>query len=82
MTDDREPEQMQLKLAPGSEVVAEGVEVEPQVLVWARKSIGLDIERAARKVGVVQKTLEKWESGAAAPTLPQLRRWPQLTSGL
>lgn len=74
MTDDRKPGQLELIAAPGGKAAAERVEVEPQVLVWARKSIGLDIERAARKVGVVQKSLEKWESGAAAPTLPQLRR--------
>ena len=50
------------------------VYIEPSVLVWARKSLGLDEERAAKKIGVVVGTLIKWEAGAAAPTLPQLRR--------
>lgn len=60
---------------PGEETAdAEGVQVEPSVLVWARKSIGLDEERAARKIGVVVSTLRRWESGESSPTLPQLRK--------
>lgn len=53
---------------------AERLEVEPTVLVWARKSIGLDEERAAKRIGVVVGTLKKWESGDSSPTLPQLRK--------
>jgi Zn-dependent peptidase ImmA (M78 family)/transcriptional regulator with XRE-family HTH domain len=53
---------------------AEGIEVEPSVLMWARQSLGLDEERAAKKIGVVVGTLQKWESGDKAPTLPQLRK--------
>jgi Zn-dependent peptidase ImmA (M78 family)/DNA-binding XRE family transcriptional regulator len=52
----------------------EGIEVEPSVLVWARKSMGLDEESAAKKIGVVVSTLKKWESGEKAPSLPQLRK--------
>jgi len=52
----------------------EGIEVEPSVLVWARNSIGLGEERAAKKIGVVVATLRKWEAGDATPTLPQLRK--------
>jgi Zn-dependent peptidase ImmA (M78 family)/DNA-binding transcriptional regulator YiaG len=52
----------------------DGIEIEPAVLVWARKSIGLDEERAAKKVGVVVGTLQKWEAGDAAPNLSQLRK--------
>jgi transcriptional regulator with XRE-family HTH domain len=53
---------------------SDGVQVEPSVLVWARTSIGLDEDRAARKIGVVIGTLKKWESGESSPTLPQLRK--------
>ncbi len=61
--------------APDEDIPAsEGIEVEPTVLVWARKSIGLDEDRAAKKIGVVVGTLRKWESGESSPNLPQLRR--------
>ncbi len=50
------------------------IEVEGEVLRWARESIGLDLKLASKRIGVVQKTLERWESGNAAPTLPQLRK--------
>jgi transcriptional regulator with XRE-family HTH domain len=52
----------------------EGIEVEPSVLAWARKSIGLDEKRAERKIGVVVATLQSWESGKKAPSLRQLRK--------
>ncbi len=53
---------------------AEPIKVEPSVLVWARKSIGFDETRAAKKIGVVPATLQNWESGATSPSLAQLRR--------
>lgn len=56
---------------PGAE---EGIEVEPSVLVWARKSSGLDEERAAKKIGVVVATLRNWESGKKTPSITQLRK--------
>ena len=72
MTDD---ERQRAAAAPDEDApLSERIEVEPSVLVWARKSIGLDEDRAARKIGVVVGTLKKWETGESSPTLPQLRR--------
>lgn len=42
--------------------------------MWARRSAGLDIESAARKVQVKPKRLECWERGEYRPTLTQLRK--------
>jgi Zn-dependent peptidase ImmA (M78 family)/transcriptional regulator with XRE-family HTH domain len=53
---------------------ADDLDVEPSVLVWARESIGLPPDRAARRMGVSVATLARWETGAATPTLPQLRK--------
>ena len=48
--------------------------VEPEVLRWARESIGLTPLAAARKIGLSDETLvDRWEAGAAAPSIPQLR---------
>lgn len=73
MTDD-EPQPVPAAVADDDPSEEEGIEVEPSVLVWARKSLGLDEERAARKIGVVVGTLQKWEAGDASPSLPQLRK--------
>lgn len=37
--------------------------VKPTLLVWARKSIGMEPAEAASKIGVAEKTLLAWESG-------------------
>jgi Zn-dependent peptidase ImmA (M78 family)/DNA-binding transcriptional regulator YiaG len=68
MNDVLGPEQLEL-----SEDV-ERLEVEASVLRWARKSIGLEPDQAAKKIGVSVATLAKWETGDALPTLPQLRK--------
>ena len=48
--------------------------VEPDVLRWARESIGLTPLAAARKIGLSDETLvDQWEAGSAAPSIPQLR---------
>jgi transcriptional regulator with XRE-family HTH domain len=48
--------------------------VEPEVLRWARESIGLTPLAAARKIGLSDETLvDQWEAGSAAPSIPQLR---------
>lgn len=53
-----------------------GVELDiaPDVLVWARESIGLSTEQAAAKLDVFPSDLRLWEEGHVEPTLPQLRR--------
>lgn len=48
--------------------------VEPALLVWARKSIRLSVEEAARKLGVDTDRLATWETGEAQPTINQLRK--------
>ncbi len=68
VSDQSTPEQLALTSAPDQ------IEVEPSVLKWARESIGLDLERASRRIGVVKATIEKWEAGEASPSLPQLRK--------
>ena len=48
--------------------------VQPDVLRWARESIGLSPQAAARKIKLSDDTLvEQWEDGIALPTIPQLR---------
>jgi len=47
--------------------------VEPELLVWARKSIGFDAAQAARRIGVSAERLSSWEEGRARPTVAQLR---------
>lgn len=48
--------------------------VEPSVLQWARESIDLSPVAAARKIGVPDDRVHAWESGAAQPTIAQLRK--------
>lgn len=46
----------------------------PEMLRWARRSLGLEIRVAAPKAGVSVELLSEWEAGEAAPTIDQLRR--------
>ena len=55
------------------------VDTTPDVLEWARQSIGLSIEVAAKKIGVDTIVLRYWEAGAETddikgPTIGQLRK--------
>jgi len=50
------------------------VVVEPRVLIWARKSIGMNIEEVAKRLNTGQDTVSKWESGQKKPTLIQLEK--------
>jgi Zn-dependent peptidase ImmA (M78 family)/transcriptional regulator with XRE-family HTH domain len=47
--------------------------VEKELLVWARETIGLGIEEAAKKIGISVAALQAWESGSKQPTVTQLR---------
>jgi Zn-dependent peptidase ImmA (M78 family)/transcriptional regulator with XRE-family HTH domain len=47
--------------------------VTPAMVKWARDSIGMDLEQAAKKIGVSVEKLRAWESGDALPTIVQLR---------
>jgi len=51
----------------------ERIPVTPAVLVWARESISLSKAVAARRLGVSEETLDRWESGELNPTITQLR---------
>ncbi len=48
--------------------------VEPSVLEWARRSVGMSLEDAARKLAQPIARIEEWEQGVSAPTMAQLRR--------
>lgn len=49
------------------------VDVSPDVLVWARESMGLPVDSAAKKLGVKPATLIRMESGEAPVGIPKLR---------
>ncbi len=49
------------------------LQVNPSVLQWARMTVDLDIETAARRVGVKPSRLVAWETGEVLPTVNQLR---------
>jgi len=46
----------------------------PDLLVWARESIGLDHDNVADKLKIQSETIQMWEGGTEKPTLAQLRR--------
>jgi len=46
----------------------------PEMLVWARESLGLFAEEAAKKIGVELHIFKRWESGESKPTINQLRK--------
>lgn len=48
-------------------------QINPQVLSWARRTAGLGIPDAARKVSVSPERVQTWEVGTTQPTLRQLR---------
>ncbi|HEX5502610.1 MAG TPA: XRE family transcriptional regulator [Thermomicrobiales bacterium] len=54
------------------------VDVAPDVLLWARKSIGLTPDEAARKIGIDALTLRYWEEGAENPTIGKLRKMAEV----
>ncbi len=46
--------------------------ITPRLLVWARERTGKRIEEVAEALGKPPEVIAAWESGAAAPTYPQL----------
>ncbi len=48
--------------------------VKPELLIWARKSAGLDSALAAKKIGTTEDRLLSWEAGERHPTINQLRK--------
>jgi Zn-dependent peptidase ImmA (M78 family)/transcriptional regulator with XRE-family HTH domain len=43
------------------------------ILSWARKTAGLDIDLAAKKIGTSSNRLKEWEKGKSFPTVRQVR---------
>jgi len=48
--------------------------VAPELLVWAREDLGLDLATAAKKIGVSEARLASWEEGEVRPSIAQLRK--------
>lgn len=48
--------------------------VTPSVLIWARSTLGLRAEEAARKLSIDVARLEDWERGVDSPSMPKLRK--------
>jgi Zn-dependent peptidase ImmA (M78 family)/DNA-binding XRE family transcriptional regulator len=46
----------------------------PALLAWARKSAGMSLEVAAKKVKIKPDQLQSWEEGNSRPSIPQLRK--------
>lgn len=47
--------------------------INPELLVWARKSANVSLANGAKAAGVTAAVLEKWEVGEDAPTIAKLR---------
>lgn len=50
------------------------VGIRPEILRWARDSVGLSIAEVATMLKRQPEEIEAWESGAEAPTYPQLEK--------
>jgi transcriptional regulator with XRE-family HTH domain len=48
--------------------------IRPELLVWARKSMSLSEEEAARRLKLPLQRLLDWEVGRTRPSVPQLRK--------
>lgn len=48
--------------------------VAPALLNWARESIGLSVDDAAKKIGAKPERVAAWEAGEDSPTVAQLRK--------
>jgi Zn-dependent peptidase ImmA (M78 family)/DNA-binding XRE family transcriptional regulator len=46
--------------------------INPDILVWARKTVKLSVDLAAHKIGVTTVRLNAWEAGDDKPTIKQL----------
>jgi len=48
--------------------------INPELLVWARQSAGMQLEEAASRLQVPTEKLHAWEEGSQRPTVKQLRK--------
>ena len=46
----------------------------PDILVWARRRAGQDVDQVARKLGKSSEDVEAWEAGDSGPTYVQLEK--------
>ena len=49
-------------------------EVTPEVLAWARVSLGLKQEDAAKRLRVTKDRIAEWEKGSGRPSIPQAEK--------
>ena len=54
------------------------VDVNPEVLIWARNNSSLDVDTAADKIKVKREQLQAWENGVDKPSIAQLRKLANL----
>jgi Zn-dependent peptidase ImmA (M78 family)/transcriptional regulator with XRE-family HTH domain len=52
--------------------------VTPDVLRWARETVGVTLSDAAKRAGVSEARLQAWESGEGEPTVAKLRALAKL----
>lgn len=50
------------------------VGIQPEVIRWARQTIGLSIAEVAQRLKRPEEEIEAWEAGKAFPTYPQLEK--------
>jgi Zn-dependent peptidase ImmA (M78 family)/transcriptional regulator with XRE-family HTH domain len=50
------------------------VGIEPRIMQWARKTIGLSVEQVASKLKRPVSSIEAWESGTEAPSYTELEK--------
>jgi len=48
--------------------------VQPDILRWARHTVGLDVAEVAQRLKRPPQEIEAWEKGISAPTYPQLEK--------
>ncbi|MDT8878750.1 ImmA/IrrE family metallo-endopeptidase [Halomonas saccharevitans] len=53
--------------------ISHRAEINPELLVWARESIRMDVAYAAKKLRITEEKLKNWEAGVERPTVRQLR---------
>jgi Zn-dependent peptidase ImmA (M78 family)/DNA-binding XRE family transcriptional regulator len=53
-------------------------EINPQLLVWARKNIGMSTSDVAKKLKTSEQKVSDWESGTIKPSISQLRKIAKL----
>jgi Zn-dependent peptidase ImmA (M78 family)/transcriptional regulator with XRE-family HTH domain len=57
----------------GEPMATELAPVTPDVLKWARRSVGVNLAEAAKRAGVTSDRVERWEAGDEQPTVAKLR---------